>query len=929
MPPLNDAALTQIAAEMSRRDFARLLGASIALAGATGCVREPSDRVFPYIHTPAAGAGGELHYATAMTLDGYATGLLVRSVDGRPVKVEGNPSHPASRGASSALHQASLLQLYDPERAHQPLLRGRDITWDATVANFSLTRLRDGAGARGAGLLLLMDPTSSPLTVALLDRLQSALPDATVHFHHATENGSAVAASRAAFGAPLLPQPDFTQAVAVVALGDDPFAVGPWHLRQARDFGERRRAGHPVSLHVAETTPSSTSSLTPHRLAVAPALLANTALALLQTVASRLGSNTVQLAPVSLATDAAAWVDSAATALIAHRGHALVTAGPQQPESVHLVAMALNHLLDNLGTAIQYRASPIREAGAPSHDAATLRDALAGNGIRTVLITATNPAYTLPADVLLAQQLAKVQQSLYLGEYLDETARQTQHFAPRAHYLESWGVERAWDGTESPVQPLLTPMWGGHTVDELLASLLGDQRTGRGLLQALYPTATTDDALREGIVTGSTSPVLTPAFRWGALASLAPAPLPAAGQLTLIFPPGNGVHDGRFAGNAWLQELPDPITKLTWDNALLLAPATAARLAVASMDMVRVARDDQHIDVPVLITPGHADDAGSLALGYGRRGPGILENGIGVDTAPLRTEASPFQLAGVTLTRLNRQHPLALTQEHWSIEQRAGDILKGPPVPVPDSGLYRATPPGHDGFSADQWAMTIDLNLCTGCSACVVACQAENNIPVVGKRGVMNSREMHWIRLGRYLDADPATGGVVSQPMLCQHCENAPCEYVCPVNATVHSDDGLNEMVYNRCVGTRFCSNNCPYKVRRFNWLDYHGEMTPVDELINNPDVTVRARGVMEKCTFCVQRIRGAQERSQLAGDATTGPVVTACQQACPTGAIIFGSLTNPADAVVDSFADPRGFAALAKLNTRPRVHYLARDAAS
>jgi molybdopterin-containing oxidoreductase family iron-sulfur binding subunit len=909
---MNDAALAQIAAEMSRRDFVRLLGASMALAGATGCVRKPTAPVYPYVHPPVDGAGGELHFATAMSLDGFATGLLVMSVDGRPVKIEGNPLHPASRGASSAQQQASLLQLYDPQRARHAAMLGRDAGWDAgwdaIVAEHSVATQRSRAGSRGAGTCVIMDPTSSPLTGMLLDRFREALPDAVVHFHHSTDADTALAASLAAFGAPLIAQPDLTRVAAIATFGADPLATGPWHLRLARDFGARRRIG--VSpLHAAETTPSPSGSLSGHRLAATPATLTNTALMLLRRVAAATEGSAVQLPDATLPPAAMAWVDETALDLLAHRGASLVIAGPQASTATQLAVIALNELLGNVGSTVWYSTSPIRDAGAPSHRSERLLDILAGGTINTLIVTATNPGYTVPSDLPLLEALQRAPHSLYLGEYRDETAGAAHSFAPRAHFLESWELGRAWDGTVSPTQPLI-------------AALLGDRRTGQALLRALQPAAAAPEALRRGVVDGTASSRLTPRIRWDAFREIAAASDPKPGRIALSIQPG-GVHDGRFAGNAWLQELPDPVTKLTWDNALLLAPATADRLNVRSGDVVQVDVASGRVAVPALIVPGHAENAGSLSLGYGRRGDGILERTIGVDSRPLRSVAAPFATdAAVVAT--GRTAALAVTQDHWSTEGRS-TITAAASHPARDDQLYHAPPPTPHGFGADQWAMTIDLNLCTGCSACVVACQAENNIPVVGKRGVLNSREMHWMRINRYLDDGRGTG-VVSQPMLCQHCEQAPCEYVCPVGATVHSEDGLNEMVYNRCVGTRFCSNNCPYKVRRFNWINYHEEITPVDELINNPDVTVRSRGVMEKCTFCVQRVRAAQERAELAGEPRTGPVVTACQQSCPTGAIIFGSLTNPDDPVRRSFADPRAFVALEELATKPRVRYLERD---
>ncbi|MGH7581927.1 MAG: 4Fe-4S dicluster domain-containing protein [Gemmatimonadales bacterium] len=924
MPPMTSDALSRLAGEMSRRDFVRLLGASMALAGVTGCVREPSEPVFPYIHPPDDGAGTALHFATAMTLDGYATGLLVRSVDGRPVKIEGNTEHPASLGASSAQHQAALLQLYDPHRAGHRGGQRRPSDWTAAVARFVVPQLRQRGGATGTGVCLLLDPISSPVTITLIERLRDALPGLHVHFHQSVEAGSALQAHRAAFGEPLLATADLTRSEVVVALDADPLADGPWSLRYARDFGARRGSGQPVRLHVAQVAPSPTGTLAHHRVALAPSEIVNASLALAHNVAAIAGRGTLTMPVPPVSAETSAWVDAVAADLAAHRGSSVVLAGDRAPIAVHVAAAMINDLLDNVGTTVWYHESPVYEAGEDSHDPVRLAEMMAAGGVDTFVVAATNPVYTAPADLPLGLGLAQARNSLYLGEYPDETAEIAGTFLPQTHFLEAWDAVRARDGTVSSVQPLIAPIFGAHSVNELLAGMLGDGRSPRALIQALYPTGADVDVLRRGLVPGSQFTRRTPGLRADSLSLLAPAPV---AEIELRFTT-TALHDGRFAGNAWLQELPDPITSLTWDNALLLSPATAKRVGVESGDVVDARGTGGVIAAPVLVVPGHADGAASLALGYGRRGEGILDEVIGVDAAPLRSLGSPFVADAVRLVAVGARHTLALTQQHWTIDGRADDISNGSVVEPPPGALYHATPSESDGFAADQWAMTIDLDRCTGCSACVVACQAENNIPVVGKPGVIQSREMQWIRIHRYLDGAPQAGGIVAQPMLCQHCENAPCEYVCPVNATVHSDDGLNEMIYNRCVGTRFCSNNCPYKVRRFNWLNYHDAVTPVDELLYNPDVTVRARGVMEKCTFCVQRIRTAQAASQLAGNPTTGPVMTACQQACPTGAIVFGSLTNPADAIVRSFHDERAFTALASLNTRPRVHYLRRRAA-
>ena len=956
---------------MTRRDFVTLLGASVALAGLGACVREPAEKILPYVHgSPDVVPGAALHFATSMTLDGYATGLLVTSHGGRPTKIEGNPDHPASLGAAGVFEQASVLQLYDPHRARYVQNGNRRGSWRVLSEVLSPSTLRKHVGARGAGLAILLEPTASPLIAARIARVRDVFPDVRTYFHSPLANAGATRAAVEVLGAPLLAQHDFRNADVVVSLGADFCAAGPFHLRYAREFGGRRRdpARGASVLYVAECSPSPTGTLADSRIAASPATMDRVAAALLATLArdprfaahvpahaveSRAGS-------IDLTQAERAWMIAAAEDLAAHRGRAIVIAGPQQSQETHAIAHAINAIAANMGSTVRYTESPILDAGERNRDLAALSADLGGGGIDTLLILEGNPAYSAPADVPFAAALRGVRNSLYLGLYDNETARDTTWFVPSAHYLESWGDGRAYDGTASVVQPLIAPLYDGHTVAEVLALVAGE--TGVSAYELVRRSWSSrpevlpsgfdswwSEALVRGSINGTASPQTVPSIRWDAVrtAHASVAAQKKRERIAINFVPSPAVHDGRFADNGWLQELPDPVTKLTWDNAALMAPALAARLGVARGDEVELRLRERSLKVPALIVPGHADYAVTLPMGYGRSGAEAVARGVGANANAIRVSSAPYADDDVVVTPTGSHRDLAITQEHWSLEGRGADILgvvAAPPPsrPQPDQShkaadatvpsrkrrpltLYEPPAPSTSGFGADQWAMVIDLNTCTGCGACVVACQAENNIPVVGREGVLKSREMHWMRIDRYVEGPPEEPQVSVQPMLCQQCEKAPCEYVCPVDATVHSDDGLNEMVYNRCVGTRFCSNNCPYKVRRFNWFDYNGEIAETERMVKNPEVTVRARGVMEKCTFCVQRIRSAQIDAQLADEPHTGPVVTACQQTCPTGAIIFGSLTDPSSDVVRLRDDPRCFSALDQLGTVPRVRYLAR----
>lgn len=942
---------------LSRREFMRLLGASMALAGLGGCIREPDQKILPYVSTPSNVVPGlPLHYATAMTIDGYGTGLIVESHAGHPTKIEGNPDHPMSLGAAGVFEQASVLQLYDPHRARDVRFRGQRTTWRQAEAALAPAALRGRVGARGAGLRLLLEPTSSPLVAAMLADVQTAYPDARVYFYAPLASTGAVEAARALFSQPLLPHYDLQAADVIVALDADIVGSGPAHLRYARQLGARHRAGAqandgtstPLRLYVAASNPSPTSNVANDHLAARPSVIGHIAAALFGKLSSR-------QQPV-LTSDVRAWVDRVAADLTSAQGRCVVIAGDQQPVEVHVMAHAINMLLGVVEHTVWYASSPILDVGTPSHDLTELVKELDAGDVDTLVMLEGNPAYAAPADLEMVRRIRTVRNPIYAGMYDDETARIAAWHLPIAHYLESWGDVRAYDGTVSLVQPLIAPLYNGRTVAELLAIIGGRSvPSAHALLQqhwqsvALQPAPFVsslddvrwDDALRRGIIADSAFARSTTVERGDAvdrahtsLLTQAQTHASAQGSIELIFTPSRTVYDGRFADNAWLQELPDPITKLTWDNAALVSPDDARRLGLESGDIVTLHARGRQLDVPALIVSGHADRAISLALGYGRDGGEAVARDVGCNANTIRTATAPFVDDTVTVTRAARQHPLAVTQRHQSVGERAASIIgTGAHATSRALTLYEPPTPAPDGYGRDQWAMTIDLDLCTGCSACVIACQAENNIPVVGKQGVLDGREMQWIRIDRYVDAPADTSSdashVVSQPMLCQHCEKAPCEYVCPVNATTHSDDGLNEMVYNRCVGTRFCSNNCPYKVRRFNWFDYNAEIAATERLVKNPDVTVRERGVMEKCTFCVQRLRDAQRQAELAGASQTGPVMTACQQTCPTNAIIFGSLTDPASAVTQSRHDPRSFAVLDELGTEPRVRYLSKTSAS
>ncbi|MEO7986443.1 MAG: 4Fe-4S dicluster domain-containing protein, partial [Gemmatimonadales bacterium] len=808
--------------DFSRRSFLKALGASLALAGLDGCTRMPAEKILPFVHQPPEFTPGvPVHYATSMLIDGYATGLVVEAHEGRPTKIEGNPEHPASLGAAGVFEQASLLQLYDPHRAAS-VRAGR--RWPRVAAAMRPDKLRPRVGARGAGLALLLEPTSSPLVKDLFDRLRALYPAIGIHYYAPLTGSTGM----------VIPQYDFHAADVILALDANFLAAGPFHLRYARDFADRRRDPREGMnrLYAAEPGYSVTGAAADHRvrcraLELEPLLTA--LLALIEPASGQAVAAEIDLP--------AGWLDAVAEDLRAHAGAGLVIAGDRLSPRAQALAAAINDALGNTGRTVWHTRSPLLGAGDETATLESLAAALGSGTVDTLICLGGNPSYATPATMQFSQLMGKVRQSIYLGLYENETSRDATWSVPAAHYLESWGDGCAYDGTRSIVQPLVRPLHGGKSVIEMLGALIGDAAADPlALLRDSWRRAgaAADDAawqasLRRGLLPGSAAPkVPAPARTVQVGTPLAPA-VSTGGQIEVVFGPDARVHDGSFSNNPWLQELPDPVTKLTWDNAGLLSPATARRLGVDSGDVISLRRAGAELRIPALIVPGHADDSVSLQFGYGRTGAEATARAVGVDVYAFWPALGAYVAAGVSVTRVAdaARHELAITQTHWTMEGR--DQARSQTVEAYRSGgAPHTSPPRRQLTIYDppprpaaphQWAMTIDLGACTGCSACVVACQAENNIPVVGRDDVLKSREMHWIRLDRYLVGDEEDPEIVTQPMLCQHCENAPCEYVCPVGATDHSDEGLNEMIYNRCVGTRYCSNNCPYKVRRFNWF--------------------------------------------------------------------------------------------------------------
>ncbi len=968
---------SELADPVSRRTFLKLMGASLALAGLSGCtfaIKQPQEKVAPFARAPRDQMPGIPNfYATAVSLDGFGLGVTVKSREGRPIKIEGNPAHPASLGATDVFAQAELLALYDPDRPETVRRSGLLSTWQSFVTAITET-LQIQRALQGQGMRLLTPTITSPTLRAQINEVLTNFPAARWIEFDPVGRSNTYAGTTLAFGAAYEPRYDFAAAETVLALDADIVSEGPGRVRYARDLVQGRRVRADTAtmsrLYVAEPVFSPTGALADHRLAVPASLVGQLAAA----VANELGVAAV--APASgLNETQRAWAAAVAADLRRAGRRSVVVAGEAQPPVVHAIAHAINLHLDAVGTTVEYT-EPVAQPADPQALAGLVNDLRSGN-VELLVIIDSNPVFTAPADLQFGEAMRLAKQVVVLNPYEDETAAQATWFIPLAHSLESWSDVRAYDGTVSIVQPLIMPLYGARTAHELLAVLNGaigvtDYDSVRAFWQQQtgLEGAAFDDffkrALSTGVIEGSRfAPV--PVTLVAGLRLTAPAP---ATGLELIFRPDPAIWDGRYANNGWLQELPRPMTKLTWDNAALVSPRTAIRLLNLPFDpdslaapgrareqaLERLASENgRMIDIttpagtlrmPIWIVPGHAENTITVNLGYGRAQGGRVAEGAGFNVYRIRLSSDPWFISNVSVTPTRERYLLVSTQDHWTLEGRdvvrAGEFARfkqdpkyiakevytekyGSPERKPQ---YQSLLPGFDYSTGNQWGMVIDLSACIGCNACVIACQAENNIPIVGKQEVARGREMHWIRIDRYYaGADLDNPEAYMMPMTCAQCEQAPCELVCPVAATVHDAEGINNMVYNRCVGTKYCSNNCPFKVRRFNFLQYSDLTSESLKLMRNPDVTVRNRGVMEKCSYCVQRISAARIKAKVEGNRPLrdGEVVTACQQVCPTEAIIFGDINDPNSRVAQIKQQPHNYTVFDELNLKPRTSYLAR----
>lgn len=931
---------------LSRREFLQLASACAALSALPGCTKQPVEPILPYVRQPELLVPGEpLFYATTMTLGGFGTGVLVKSREGHPIKVEGNPDHPSSLGGSNVWIQASILDLYDPERSQNLLQGGRISTWQQ-FASEMLQVAREQSASKGAGMRLLTETVTSPTLAGQLRDLLHRFPQAKWHQFDPVSRDNVRAGARSAFGKVVETHHRFDRAEVILSLDADFLYSHPAALRYAREFANGRRiaAGQRKMnrLYVVESSPSVTGTMADHRLPLSGKEIELIAWHLARRLGLPSGGHLEEL-PVHQA----AWLDIVASDLEEHRGSSVVIAGPSTPVAIQVLTHLFNERLENVGKTVYYTEPAEAE---PVQQLDSLRELVSDmetGRVQTLLILGVNPVYSAPVDFKFREQLAKVQRSIHLGSECDETGVSCTWHVPQTHYLEAWGDARAFDGTISFVQPLVSPLFGGKSSHEILDLLTqtGPARSDYEIVRDYWLTQNVWDdfergwrrCLHDGVVNGTALPPVEVSVQTGVLPEAFLQP--RSSRIELAFGPDPHLWDGRFANNGWLQECPKPISKITWDNAVLISPKLAEEMGLATDDVVELEMEGRKLEAPVWVQPGQAPQTLTLHLGYGRSETGRVGQGVGFNANLLRSSTSFWASAAVQIRRTEHRHRLIATQLHQSIDAPERQVLRAgtwrqyeskpefvreeSERPAPGETLYDSQEYRYEGY---KWGMSIDVNTCIGCNACLVACEVENNIPFVGRAQVSQNREMFWIRVDTYhagaLDA-PEFNHV---PVPCMHCEHAPCELVCPVAATVHDHEGLNLQIYNRCVGTRFCSNNCPYKVRRFNFLDYTTERARRTEPLHNPEVTVRSRGVMEKCTYCVQRIAAARIAAEKENrPIRDGEVRTACEQACPAEAIVFGNLNDPESRVLRMKNQPLDYSMLGQLNTRPRTTYSAK----
>jgi MoCo/4Fe-4S cofactor protein with predicted Tat translocation signal len=905
---------------VDRRQVLKVMGASLALAGMTGCKPVRSDDVVPFVDRPEGLLEGRIdHYATAVLFDGYAQPVLATTSGGRPIKLDGNPQHPAFQGGSTPFMQAAILDLYDPDRSQAPLFGNHPASWadfDAQTARWRVA----WRAQQGAGLRLLIAPTTSPTLLRQIAQLRAALPRVRVHLFDPVSSYGATPAPRL--------RPKLAESRLVVSLDDDLLGPGPEQAINARAWGDGHGEVGPeqrLRLLMAETTPTQTGAKADRRLGIPPSRLKMVA----QVIAAGVGLGGGE---VTLTSAELAWAERAARDLKEFGPRSLLTVGRYAPPELHTPALEVNERLGALGRTCEL-APALSFAPQDGESFLELVQDIQRDRVSALFVLGPNPAYQSPGDIPFAELYRKVPLRVHTGLHVDETAAISNWHLPLPHSLEDWSDALSPDGAATVIQPVVRPMYDSRSIHEILAGLTADEaQPARDLVRQSWAQQLPDnDAWTGALKTGFIDMPSAAAAPIAHAAIVSSRRSPNNNQVEIVFRPDPTIHDGSFANNGWLQELPKPLFKTTWENVVAISPKLAAQMHVDSGDLLRVESNRRAITGPAWVLPGQPERVVTLFLGYGRTRGGRIGTGIGYDAFRLRTAADPWT-AGGTVRPAGGRATLATTQQQHLMDAEGADLVRTVTPKRPTArkleeqdqeSFYPKWPQGERA-----WGMSIDLDRCIGCNACVVACRSENNVPVVGKDQVARGREMDWLRVDRYYAGDPEEPETYFQPVPCMHCEQAPCEMGCPVHATVHSPEGLNLMVYNRCIGTRTCSSYCPYKVRRFNWFDYTTDQPSPIEAQRNPDVTVRGRGVMEKCTYCIQRIEAATVQADIENrQVRDGEIMTACQQACPAKAISFGNLADQESTVRKQRSSERNYGLLSEQGTRPRTTYLARVA--
>lgn len=928
-------------AAIDRRQFIKLIGASLAMAGLSACRPQLAEKIVPYVKQPEELIPGlPQFYATAVSFEGYAMGCLVESHTGRPTKIEGNPQHPASLGSTDKFMQAEILGLYDPDRSQAVTRSGEPSTFAEFVDDVR-RELKRQEILNGRTMRILTERVTSPTMADQMRKFLASYPEAKWVTYEPVNDDNAYEAAMNAFGRPLDTHYNVLDADVILTFDSDFLTLGPGNVRYARDFSDRRRVRADKTsmnrVYSIESAPTLTGAKADHRIPAKPSEIESYARAIASAIGASSGAESVAHPE---------FVNAVAQDLQRARGRSVVVAGRNMPASVHLLAHAINAALGNIGKTVIYtepvEANPMNNMRRLSELAAEM----SSGAVDILIVIGANPVFTSPADIDFASAMANVPFTARLGLYNDETSRRCKWHIPMAHELECWGDARAFDGTASIMQPLIQPLMGGIAPVEFAAGLRGiDNPESHSIVQSYWKTQRAggnfeDDWrhwLHDGVIPNTAFAPVNASPNITLTRST-----PAGAGVEITFAPDPMIWDGRYANNSWLQELPKPMTKATWDNLVLLSPKMAEQMGLFKkfdpvgrgfeVPLIKVEHEGRSFTAPGWVMPGHADDSVTVLLGYGRTNVGHVGNEKGTNAFTIRTSSSPWIAAG-SVSAVGEMYSVASTQHTHSMENRhivrettIDNFVANPMFAHEDKHDEDVSMYPEREYEGNAWGMVIDTNVCTGCSACVAACQAENNIATVGKEQVLRGRDMHWIRVDRYYEGGLDDPKIHHVPIPCMQCEKAPCEVVCPVAATSHSAEGLNDMVYNRCVGTRYCSNNCPYKVRRFNFLQYSDNKTPLIRMMHNPNVTVRGRGVMEKCTYCVQRINDARKHAKIAGrPIADGEVLTACQAACPTKAIVFGNINNPEAVVRKTKEQPHNYSLLADLNTRPRTTYLAK----